>query len=306
MSYTIRDCPLCGGHDFSPLLKARDFHYGNLGEFQMVQCTRCSLAFLDPMYDDEELSNFYPRHYYSFEERLSPTTQSSWRKAIWKLVGVPEHGTKDPEFERPGRMLDVGCGSGWHLAKMRALGWDVTGVEPSASAAMLGQSKHGLNIFPGSLPDAKLAFESFDYIRFNHSFEHVSDPNKTLVEVHRILARKGKLMIGVPNLAGVNAKLFGRFWWHLALPLHAFSYSTKTLSLMLAKHGFKVEGIVFNTERTAIQGSLQLFLNRKDTPLSTQGRIVQSRLIGVLSAWAAHLQNAIHIADVIEIVAVKK
>ena len=203
-------------------------------------------------------------------------------------------------------MLDVGCGSGWFLAKMREHGWEVMGAEPSPAAARLGQSEQGLDIFPGSVLDAAFPAKSFDYIRLNHSLEHMSNPNQVLDELHRILARNGKLMIGVPNRASLNAWLFGPFWWHLALPLHAFSYSTKTLSQMLAKHSFKVEKVIFNTEHTAIQGSLQMFLNRHDTPLSSQGSISESRFALVPCAWAAHLQNMLHIADVIEITATKQ
>jgi SAM-dependent methyltransferase len=202
-------------------------------------------------------------------------------------------------------MLDVGCGSGWFLVKMREKGWDVKGVEPSAAAAKLGRSEHSLDIFAGTLPDASFCDESFDYIRFNHSFEHVSDPNRVLAEVHRILRKNGKVMIGVPNRAGMNARLFGPYWWHLALPLHVFSYSTTTLSRMFEKHSFKVEKVIHNTEKTGIMGSLQLFFNRKDQPAQCQGRITHIKESQIVCSWVAHLQNAFHIADVIEITAVK-
>ena len=305
MSYRIRDCPLCGGHDFSPLLKARDFHYGNPGEYSLAGCTGCSLAFLDPMYEDAELSKFYPRDYYSFANRCSTPTVPPLRGTIHSLLRIEGVQTKDPKFEKPGRMLDVGCGSGWFLTSMREQGWKVMGVEPSLAAARLGQSEEGLDIFPGSLLDAAFPAESFDYVRLNHSFEHMSDPNRILAEVHRILAKDGKLMIGVPNRASLNANLFGPFWWHLALPLHTYSYSSKTLSQMLVKHSFKIEKVIFNTDWRGIQGSLQMFLNRHDEPLSSQGRILASRLALLLCTWAAYLQNLFHVADVIEITATK-
>ena len=306
MSFQIRECPLCEGQRFAPLLKARDFHYGNPGEYAMIQCTECSLAFLDPMYDEAELFRFYPVDYYAFVDRFSASSPSRMKDAIRSLLGTREHLTRDPRFERPGRLLDVGCGSGWFLSKMRAQGWDVTGVEPSLAAAKLGQSEQGLNIFPGSLLDANFHPKSFDYIRFNHSFEHMCDPNRVLAEVHRILADNGKLMIGVPNRSSLNARLFGPLWWHLALPLHPFSYSTKTLSQMLQKHSFRVETVTFNTEGASIQGSLQIFANRKDKVLVTSGRLARSRFLRMLCTWVAYLQNALHLADAIEITAVKK
>ena len=216
MSHHLSDCPLCGGHNFVPLLKARDFHYGNPGEYRLAQCSNCTLGFLDPMYDETELSKFYPADYYSFTDRFTSNQSSSGlRRLARKLFGTRERQTKDPHFDHPGKMLDVGCGSGWFLVKMRDQGWDVRGVEPSAAAAKLGQSERGLDIFPGTLLDIAFPAESFDYIRFNHSFEHVGRPNEVLAEVHRILKNDGKLLIAVPNRASVNAScldLIGFTW----------------------------------------------------------------------------------------------
>ena len=66
-----------------------------------------------------------------------------------RLVAPPEHKTRDPKFERPGRMLDIGCGAGWFIFQMKRQGWDVKGVEPNVNAAKFGRSKKNLDIFPG-------------------------------------------------------------------------------------------------------------------------------------------------------------
>lgn len=310
MSYHIETCVLCGGQDLVPFLKARDFHYGNVGQYQLAQCRQCSLVFLDPMYNEAELSQFYPQDYYSFTDQVSQTaspdiSSSSFKRRLKEFLGPRRSQTKDPKFDRPGRMLDVGCGSGWFLARMREQGWRAMGVEPSAAAARLGQTKYGLDIFAGALLDAKFHPASFDYIRFNHSFEHVSNPSQILTEVHRILAKNGKLMIGIPNRDSLNARVFGPYWHDLAVPLHTFGYSTRTLSAMLTKHGFKVERLIYNADGIGIYGSLQMFLNRNDTVISSQGRVFANRWVRLLSTWFAYLENALHIADAIEITAVK-
>lgn len=306
MSYRIRECPLCGcSKDFAPIVTAKDFHYGNPGEYTLVQCDECSLCFLSPMYADAELSSFYPKDYYAYTDRFAVKQFSSTKSVIRQILGIRDFVTKDPKFNQPGKLLDIGCGSGWFLSKMREQGWTVAGVEPSVAAAALGRSERGLDIFAGSVLDAAYPAESFDYVRLNHSFEHMSDPNIVLPEIHRILTKNGKLMIGVPNRASLNARLFGPYWYHLALPLHPFSYSTKTLGNMLEKHSFTVENIVFNTDNAGIQGSIQFFLNRRDQPLKTDGFITKSRVARVLALWAAYLQNIFHVADLVEVTAVK-
>jgi SAM-dependent methyltransferase len=290
-----------------PLLRARDYHYGNPGEFTQSQCTGCTLAFLDPMYEDEELAALYPIDYYAFTDRfaVSGPCRSASAK-IYRLLTPPEHKTRDPKFERPGRMLDIGCGAGWFISQMRDLGWDVKGVEPNIAAAEFGRSKEGLDIFPGSLLNANFPARAFDYVRMNHSFEHMPDPNQILDEIYRILADQGKLMIGVPNRDSFTARVFGRFWYHLALPVHTFSYSVQTLSQMLAKHNFNVEKVVFNTEQTPLLGGLQIYLTRRRASPSFHGPLTKSRLATLLSYWAARLQNFLHVSDVIEITATKQ
>jgi SAM-dependent methyltransferase len=307
MSYRLRECPLCGGQDLVPLLRARDYHYGNPGEFTQAQCTGCTLAFLDPMYEDEELAALYPSDYYAFTDRFSISgPDRSIRAKISRLLTPPEHKTRDPKFERPGRMLDIGCGAGWFISQMRDQGWDVKGVEPNVGAAEFGRSKEGLDIFPGSLLSAKFPARAFDYVRMNHSFEHMAHPNQVLDEVHRILADQGKLMIGVPNRDSFSARVFGPFWYHLALPVHTFSYSVQTLPRMLAKHNFNVEKVVFNTEQTPLLGGLQIYLTRHRASPSFHGRLTGSRLATLLSYWAARLQNFLHVSDVIEITVTKR
>ena len=307
MSYRLRECPLCGGQEFVPLLRARDFHYGNPGEYTQAQCTQCEPAFLDPMYDEVELAAFYPKTYYAFADRFSVSNPVySFKQKVWRFAGRREYPTKDPKFERPGRMLDIGCGSGWFLSQMREQGWDVTGVEPNAAAANFGKSEQGLNIFPGSLVDAKFPARSFDYVRMNHSLEHIEHPNQVLDEAYRILADNGKLMVGVPNRDSFNARVFGPYWHHLALPVHTFSYSVRTLSRMLRKHNFDVKKVVFNTNPTPLLESVQMYLNRHDAVLSSQGRFTASLVATFLCNCTAQLQNAFHIADVIEVTATKR
>ena len=170
-----------------------------------------------------------------------------------------EHRTQDPKFERPGRMLDIGCGAGWFLFQMKEQGWDVKGVEPNVDAADLEEPKR-FGYLSRIAHGRKLPRRAFDYVRMNHSFEHMEHPNQILDEVYRILAGKGKLMIGVPNRDSFSARVFGLFWYHLALPVHTFSYSVQTLTQMLSKHNFKVERVVFNTEQTPLLGGLQIYL----------------------------------------------
>ena len=101
-------------------------------------------------------------------------------------------------------MLDIGCGNGWFIYMMRDKGWDVKGVEPSKAGAEAGRRIANLDIHHGDLLSGNYPSEYFDYIRSNHSFEHIPNPNEVLQEIHRILKPNGKAFIGVPNINSLN------------------------------------------------------------------------------------------------------
>jgi SAM-dependent methyltransferase len=291
-------CPLCLGNQYQHLYTTRDRHYGIQGWFSIARCRRCSLVFLNPMPDETTLAGMYPETYYSYQDFFKKP--SALKELVRKLLLI-RIGTKDPAFPAPGRMLDIGCGSGNFLYTMRERGWETYGVELNAQAAALGKECAGLEIFPGNLLDAHFPSAHFDYIRANHSFEHIANPNEVLREIHRILKPSGKLMIGVPNIDGLNAKLFRTYWWYLGAPVHTFNYSVKTLSQMLQKHQFVVERVTYNSDYSGIIGSIQIFLNRNTQRVSTEGRLFRNPAAVTLGQWIAKLFDRFRAGDAIEI-----
>lgn len=301
MSVELHICPLCEGPRHEQIYLARDRHYGISGLYRIVRCFDCSLVFLNPMYSSEELAPLYPADYYAYRDNVH---RSGW-KDIFKRILCFRSGTRDPKFAKPGRMLDLGCGSGWYLHHMRGYGWETHGVEINDSAAALGRATWGLDIFSGTLKQAAFPADYFDYIRSNHSFEHIPDPNETLDEVRRILRPDGKILIGVPNIASLNARVFRQYWWYLGAPVHPFNYSVKTLSELLSKHDFRVQNISYNSDYGGIVGSAQIWLNRNTNRKSTEGAVVNSIVMKGLGNWAAKVADRFRVGDAIEITAVK-
>lgn len=301
LSFELAECPLCGDRRQEQAYVARDRHYGISGTYRIVRCLGCSLLFLNPMYSERELSQLYPDTYYAYQNNFR---RSRWKAVLRKLLRY-EIRTKDPSFAKPGRMLDLGCGSGWFLAEMRERNWETQGVEISKAAAEIGRKNAGLNIFNGTLEQAAFPSESFDYIRSNHSFEHIATPNETLDELYRILKRDGKLLIGVPNEASLTSRMFGQYWWYRGAPVHPFTYSAATLSALLKKHQFRIERVVFNSDASGILGSVQIWLNRKTQPGSSSGWLFRNHILQILCQWAAKVTDLLELGDEIEITAAK-
>lgn len=299
----VLDCPLCNiTGNFKPLYQAKDPHYCNKGVFPVFECRSCSLVFLNPMPQEEELNKCYPADYYSYQNVFEK--KRNYKTVLKKLLFL-NMGTKDPVSPKPGRVLDIGCGVGVFLLEMRKKHWETYGVEINEKAAKLGRCKAGLNISTGNLVEASFPDNYFDYIRSNHSFEHMVNPNEVLEEIYRILKSNGKLLIGVPNIDGLNAKLFKQYWWYLGAPVHPFNYSVKTLSMILEKQNFVIEKVSYNSDYSGILGSMQIFLNRHTDKLSHEGMIFNNPALKILSHWMSKALDLLKKGDAIEIIAHK-
>jgi SAM-dependent methyltransferase len=302
----LNNCPLCSSTELENLYHTSDRHYGIKGLYDVGQCKKCSLVFLNPMPDDSILANLYPDSYYSYQNFDSNAILSKIKNLLILLL-FPARGTNDPTFTTPCKVLDVGCGSGRFLSQAKENGWETYGVEVSEDAAKIGRTEAELDIFNGTLLEASYPSVNFDYVRANHSLEHIYNPNETLQEVNRILKPGGKLLIGVPNIDSLTAKLFKDYWWYLCPPVHTFNYSTKTLSEMLEKHGFKIERIRYNSNFGGIFGSLLLMMNSKSGKM-TMGTIDNGLFVlpMMLSHYVAKVFDLFKLGDAIEITCVKQ
>lgn len=266
----------------------------------MVRCVGCGLVRMDPIPSLQELAGFYAQDYYAYQ----PLIRSTALRTIAKKLLKTQINTHNPEFKAPGRFLDIGCGSGEYLHLMKAAGWDVRGVEPSLFGASQAQ-REGLDVVHGTLHDAKFPANSFDYIRSNHSFEHMPNPAEVLVEIRRILKPGGKLFLGIPNTESVPYRIFGRYWWYLGIPVHTFSYGTSNISALLRRTGLKVGRIYYQSNYSSILGSLQIYLNRNGSRKSTEGLLIRNPLLKVFANLLTKMCDFTRNGDAIEVIATK-
>src|SRR5207245_1005319 len=118
-----------------------------------------------------------------------------------------------------GRLLDVGCGSGDYLVRMRALGWDVAGLEPDHAAASQAR-RRDLAVEVGTAETADFPAESFDAITLSHVIEHLHDPHVALERCARWLKPHGVLWLATPDLDSAGQRRYGRDWLALDPPRH--------------------------------------------------------------------------------------
>ena len=138
----------------------------------------------------------------------------------------------------PGRLLDIGAGRGRFVAQARAAGWYAHGIEPS-QRGIEGARAIGVELVAGSIDDAAVPEGSLDAASLWHVLEHVEDPSAALERIASWLRPGGMLLVGVPNLASVQARVGGARWYHLDVPRHRTHFTVKGLEALLRAHGLE-------------------------------------------------------------------
>jgi SAM-dependent methyltransferase len=137
-----------------------------------------------------------------------------------------------------GRLLEVGCGHGLLLDEARRRGYEVSGVELSASAAGYARDVLGLNVREEPLEDVP-AGARFSAIVMADVIEHLEDPLAALDRCRDLLAPGGVLCVVTPDPSSLTARLAGARWWGY-LPAHTFLLPRVTLRELLGARGLVV------------------------------------------------------------------
>lgn len=236
----------------------------------MLCCPRCGLWWTDPRPIAEEIGKLYARYHTHTPQRSSTHRLPRLRRTVRDAILASSFGYRENAagwFKRVlgavlsrvkplrsfvgwsvmwlhaspgGRLLDVGCGSGAFMAKMRELGWDTVGVEPDEIAARAGQQHFGLNIRVGTVFDLQLPRGSMNAITMNHVIEHVPDPIDVLKRCHQLLMPGGLLVVVTPNVYSLGRRFFGADWRGLETPRHLFLFSVANLVEVLKRAEFLV------------------------------------------------------------------
>ncbi|MCF6177766.1 MAG: class I SAM-dependent methyltransferase [Geopsychrobacter sp.] len=144
-----------------------------------------------------------------------------------------------------GKLLDVGCGSGWISNVWAQSGYLVTGLEPSLARCSLAREKYGLNVINEYIENTEFD-KSFDISILRHVIEHFQDPGAVLKKINGSLKDDGIVIVVVPNIDCFGRNLFG-VDWEWVLPWHCNFFNKLSLETLLEKSGFEI----IKTYRTA-------------------------------------------------------
>jgi len=234
-------CCICEVDDAEPVAVGEDFEYHTSPDtFRAVRCRRCGLVYLSPRPEVSELGRIYPPSYHAFdfsEERFGFVFQVRRRLEARRLLSSCR------ELGDVARIIDIGCGDGFHLRLLKDYGrpgWTLEGVDAD-SRAVEAARRSGLSIHHGLVQELDLPREAYDLAILIQTIEHVEDPPALLREVLTLLRPGGRLLIVTDNVATFDFRVFGgRHWGGYHFPRHWNLFSRRTLGALAGEVGFEV------------------------------------------------------------------
>lgn len=134
-----------------------------------------------------------------------------------------------PEPPRPGRVLDIGCGTGLMLSRLKK--WQPAGLDFSHLSMHFCRKRGIRHLMVGDVVHLPVRSNSLDLILALDLIEHIEDDHAMIREFRRVLRPGGYLMATVPAHQSL--------WSDHDIALHHFRrYSHRGFRRLLARGGF--------------------------------------------------------------------
>ena len=129
------------------------------------------------------------------------------------------------EFKK-GSVLDVGCGAGELLLKLKKEGLETLGLEMDPKACETA-IKSNLDVINGSFMDLEKLNKKFDFVVSSHVIEHVYNPDYFFKTIFSKTKIGGKIFLSLPCTESILLKIFHSRWRGLEAPRHLIIPSSK-------------------------------------------------------------------------------
>jgi 2-polyprenyl-3-methyl-5-hydroxy-6-metoxy-1,4-benzoquinol methylase len=191
---------------------------------QLFACPKCGLEVFLPQIIGtpefySELSRHGALHYYE---------EDKW-----------EFGEALKDLNKEASVIEMGCGSGSFLRKIRPFVSEVCGIESNEDALLVARQA-GLNVIKSE--DISKLKTRFDYAFCFHVLEHVPNPVGFLKGLSLLVKPGGSIGISVPNQDG-PVKYINPCIQNMP-PHHATRWRIKTFRFLAKKLNFKIKKIV--------------------------------------------------------------
>ena len=256
-------CAICDNDRNNKAYTANEMLFGSREAFEYIECASCGCLQIKEIPDD--LGQYYPENYYSYEVKKEPTKKPLrtflrrlrsryclYGKNSMRWMKSSKYGSfnwfKKTNIHFDSAILDVGCGQGKLLNRMHRDGFrDLTGVDPFIAESLF--YKNGVRVLKTNILDLDSQGQ-FDLIMSHHSFEHMPQQLEVLKKFHVLLKPQRFVLIRTPVAASYAWRRYGINWFALDAPRHLFLHTAASMELLSTQSGFKVADIEFDSTET--------------------------------------------------------
>ena len=277
---TTAVCRICDSPGRHNVFVVREMMLGTRDPFEYFECRDCGCLQIVSVPDD--LARYYPPTYYSLSSdspgarrgRIAHFLRGRRNRAA--VLGGRGLGRllarffPEPVLESlalvpltfDSAILDVGCGTGVHLRALQQIGFtNLLGVDPNIQSDLDHPPR--VVVKKAQVHDVSPR-SAWDLVTFHHSFEHVLDPIDQLRCVRDLLKPNGVCLIRIPVMKSEAWERYGVDWVQLDAPRHLFLHTIRSMEVVAAKAGLRVDRVVYDSTAFQFWGSEQY---RMDVPL---------------------------------------
>jgi SAM-dependent methyltransferase len=227
-------CPACGVDQPSP-----EFHkFG----FAYQRCGECRTIYMSPRPSEAALAEYYANseNYAYWAKYIFPASETTRRDKLHKpwldrIIGYAER------FQVPrGTLLEVGAGFGTFAALAAASAFfdRVVVIEPTPTMAAVCRAR-GVEVIEKRIEDAADEIGNVSVSCAFEVIEHLFEPLRLVLGLHRLLAPGGLLVLSCPNGEGFDIATLGTHSPAID-PEHINLFNPDSLRCLVESAGFEV------------------------------------------------------------------
>jgi 2-polyprenyl-3-methyl-5-hydroxy-6-metoxy-1,4-benzoquinol methylase len=209
-------------------------------EFDLFKCKECGFVFTFKYPDEQDISKYYESaDYISHDDSAKGFLNLIYLQVRSLMLKKKRRIIEKATGLKKGKILDIGCGTGYFAATMKKGCWDVTGIEPNVKARDFATRHFAIEVIsPEDI--SELPAGIFDCITLWHVMEHFHDPFSYAAEIKRLLRPGGVCFCALPNCSSFDANHYGEYWAAYDVPRHLWHFTPETFRLFAEKMGFHI------------------------------------------------------------------
>lgn len=227
--HSLNSCLYCGSEEQEIMYK-----FVELPEFKrfgkqkdIVKCCKCDLIYCSPREQLESMLDVYENDYWHEFQVKVGERKIEERHEEFEIISN-ERIENIQKFKSFGKFLDVGCSLGYLVNAAKVKGFDAYGIDLNQKDIEFGKNKYSINLQKSLIKDYQNS--DFDIIASFNVIEHVSCPDKMLLEMKKRIKKDGMIVIGTHDVDCKNHFNEKENWKHIIPNEHMYFFSVKSLN----------------------------------------------------------------------------